>query len=118
MTHLRFHQNTKLGVFGTGCRPLLKLFRPERLTAVVDIGANPIDGDPPYKTLLQIRGCRLTGFEPQAEALATLNTRKSDLETYLPNVIADGKAIASNKSHRDLDAAARRQRLAVSALTN
>jgi FkbM family methyltransferase len=71
--------------------PLLKLFRPERLTAVVDIGANPIDGDPPYKTLLQIRGCRLTGFEPQAEALATLNTRKSDLETYLPNVIADGK---------------------------
>jgi hypothetical protein len=21
MTHLRLHQNTKLGVFGTGCRP-------------------------------------------------------------------------------------------------
>jgi hypothetical protein len=27
--------------------PLLKLLRPKRLTAVVDVGANPIDGDPP-----------------------------------------------------------------------
>jgi FkbM family methyltransferase len=71
--------------------PLLKLLRPKRLTTVVDIGANPIDGDPPYKSLLQKRGCRLTGFEPQAEALALLNSRKSDLEEYFPNVIADGK---------------------------
>jgi FkbM family methyltransferase len=70
--------------------PLLNLLGAKRLTAVVDIGANPIDGDPPYKTLLQIRGCRVTGFEPQAEALAMLNERKSELETYLPNVIADG----------------------------
>jgi len=70
--------------------PLLKLLRPKRLTTVVDIGANPIDGNPPYKALLEKRGCRVTGFEPQAEALAVLNTRKSDLETYLPNVIADG----------------------------
>ena len=59
---------------------------------MVDVGANPIDGDPPYKILLQKRLCRVTGFEPQAEALAVLNTRKSDLETYLPNVIADGKS--------------------------
>jgi FkbM family methyltransferase len=71
--------------------PLLNLLQPKRLTAVVDIGANPIDGDPPYKSLLQSRGCRVTGFEPQAEALARLNARKSDLETYFPNVIADGK---------------------------
>jgi hypothetical protein len=70
--------------------PLLKLLRPKRLTAVVDIGANPIDGDPPYKDLLQKRGCRVTGFEPQPEALAILNKGKSELETYLPNVIGDG----------------------------
>ena len=70
--------------------PLLKLLGPTRLTAVVDIGANPIDGDPPYKDLLQKRGCRVTGFEPQVEALAMLNKRKSELETYLPNVIGDG----------------------------
>jgi FkbM family methyltransferase len=70
--------------------PLLKLLGPKRLTAVVDIGANPIGSDPPYKSLLQKRGCRVTGFEPQVDALATLNTRKSELETYLPNIIADG----------------------------
>lgn len=70
--------------------PLLNLLGAKRLAAVVDIGANPIDADPPYKTLLQKRGCRVTGFEPQAEALAMLNKRKGDLEAYLPNVIADG----------------------------
>jgi FkbM family methyltransferase len=72
-------------------RDIVEFLRPLRLTAVVDIGANPIDGEPPYKGLLQKRGCRLTGFEPQAEALAILNAQKSDLETYLPNVIGDGK---------------------------
>jgi len=70
--------------------PLISLLRPKRLTAVVDIGANPIDGDPPYKDLLQKRGCRVTGFEPQPEALAILNKRKSELETYLPDVVGDG----------------------------
>jgi FkbM family methyltransferase len=70
---------------------LLNLLRAKRLTAVVDVGANPIDGgDPPYKNLLQKRGCRVTGFEPQADGLAKLNKSKSELETYLPNVIADG----------------------------
>jgi hypothetical protein len=51
MTHLRFHQNTKLGVFGTGCRPerlkiagtLIKLisplfFRDEGQKKVPEIG--------------------------------------------------------------------------------
>lgn len=69
---------------------LYDLLRPERLTAVVDVGANPVDGDPPYKVLLQKRLCRVIGFEPQPEALAKLNARKSDCETYLPYVIGDG----------------------------
>jgi hypothetical protein len=51
--------------------PLFKLLRPERLTAVVDIGANPIDGDPPYQSMLEKRLCRVVGFEPQSEALAS-----------------------------------------------
>ena len=70
--------------------PLFELLRPQRLTAVVDIGANPIDGDPPYKTMLGRRLCTVTGFEPQVEALAALNARKSDLETYLPYAVGDG----------------------------
>ncbi|WP_089603981.1 FkbM family methyltransferase [Acinetobacter piscicola] len=69
---------------------LIHLLQPLRLTEIVDIGANPIDGDPPYKTLLQSKLCRVTGFEPQVEALATLNQQKSELEQYLPYAIGDG----------------------------
>ena len=73
---------------------LTDLLRPERLTAVVDIGANPLrsDGEPPYKPMLARRLCTLVGFEPQLDALATLQARKSDLETYLPYAIGDGAA--------------------------
>jgi FkbM family methyltransferase len=69
------------------------LLRPQRLTAVVDIGANPIsaDGAPPYKAMLTKRLCTLVGFEPQPEGLAVLNAQKSDLETYLPYAVGDGK---------------------------
>ena len=70
---------------------LAALLRPEHLTRVVDIGANPIDGDPPYKPLLARRLCRVVGFEPQPEALARLNAAKSDLETYLPHAVGDGQ---------------------------
>ncbi|TAI62292.1 FkbM family methyltransferase [Bradyrhizobium sp. Leo170] len=71
--------------------PLSALLAPERLTAVVDIGANPVGADPPYKTMLERRLCRLYGFEPQRAALAELNARKSELETYLPYVVGNGE---------------------------
>ncbi|MBX9591502.1 MAG: FkbM family methyltransferase [Hyphomonadaceae bacterium] len=70
--------------------PLAGLLGSQRLTAVVDIGANPIDGEPPYKRMLAKRLCTLVGFEPQADALARLNGGKSDLETYLPYAVGDG----------------------------
>lgn len=60
---------------------------PCNLTQIVDIGANPIDGDPPYKNMLANHLCRVIGFEPQLEALEQLNKVKTDLETYLPYVI-------------------------------
>jgi FkbM family methyltransferase len=69
---------------------LVDLLRPQRLTSVVDIGANPIDGDPPYKEMLQQRICRVTGFDPQPDVLTRLNAAKSDLETYLPYAVGDG----------------------------
>lgn len=69
---------------------LVALLHPQRLTAVVDVGANPIDGDTPYKSLLERRLCTVVGFEPQANGLAHLNAHKSDLETYFPHVIGDG----------------------------
>lgn len=70
--------------------PLFRLIRPERLTAVVDIGANPIDGDPPYKPMLERGLCTVVGFEPQRSALALLAPRKSQRETYLPYAVGDG----------------------------
>jgi FkbM family methyltransferase len=57
----------------------------------MDIGANPIDGMPPYRPLLDARLCRVTGFEPQASALAELNLKKGANEAYLPYAVGDGR---------------------------
>lgn len=73
-----------------GVSPLWDILRPARLTRVVDIGANPIDGDPPYLPMLRNGLCRITGFEPQPEALAALLQRKGPLESYLPYAVGDG----------------------------
>ena len=70
--------------------PLYALLHPARLTAVADIGANPIDGEPPYKRMLDRGLCTVVGFEPQPAALERLNAAKSSLETYLPYVVGDG----------------------------
>jgi FkbM family methyltransferase len=69
---------------------LSEFLAPANLTEIVDIGANPIDGDPPYKKMLAANLCRVIGFEPQLEALKQLNEVKTDLETYLPYVIGTG----------------------------
>ena len=63
-------------------QPLLGLLKPQRITEIVDIGANPIDGDPPYKSMLRAGEiCRVTGFEPQEVALKKLNNTKENTET-------------------------------------
>lgn len=69
---------------------LSELLRTDRLTAVVDIGANPIDGDPPYKQMLSSGLCNVVGFEPQSNALAVLNKKRGPRETYFPYAIGDG----------------------------
>lgn len=66
------------------------LLAPHRLTDVVDIGANPIDGAPPYTPLLAAGLCRVTGFEPQPEALLELQANKGPSERYLPYAVGDG----------------------------
>ena len=70
---------------------LARLLSMGGLTHVVDIGANPIDGAPPYRPLLDAQLCRITGFEPQASALAELNLKKGANEIYLPYAVGDGK---------------------------
>lgn len=68
---------------------LATLLGIDRIPTVVDIGANPIDGDPPYKEMLRKGLCRVIGFEPQADALKALRGNRDD-ELYLPYVIGTG----------------------------
>lgn len=58
---------------------------------IVDIGANPLDGSPPYAALLNSGAADIIGFEPNPEALAKLNAAKGPTETYLPYAIGDGQ---------------------------
>lgn len=69
---------------------LNEILRPARRTAVVDVGANPIDGAPPYRAMLMAGLCEVLGFEPQAEALAQLEKSKGPNERYLPYILGDG----------------------------
>jgi FkbM family methyltransferase len=69
---------------------LRDILAPRRLTEVVDVGANPIDGDPPYLAMLQAGLCRVTGFEPQLSALHELTQAQGPLERYLPWALGDG----------------------------
>jgi FkbM family methyltransferase len=69
---------------------LTQILAPIRPTAIVDVGANPIDGDPPYKAMLTAGLCDVVGFEPQPAALAKLEQNKGPRERYLPYVVGDG----------------------------
>src|SRR5580658_1348629 len=69
---------------------LTEILAPARPTAIVDVGANPVDGDPPYKAMLAAGLCEVTGFDPQAGVLARLEQKKGPRERYLPYALADG----------------------------
>jgi FkbM family methyltransferase len=71
---------------------LTEILAPARPTAIVDVGANPIDGAPPYKAMLAEGLCEVTGFEPQGPALARLEKSKGPRERYLPYALGDGSA--------------------------
>ncbi|MCC6467701.1 MAG: FkbM family methyltransferase [Alphaproteobacteria bacterium] len=66
---------------------------------VVDIGANPIDGEPPYAPLLKAGRAEVVGFEPNLQAHAVLQQKKEPRETYLPLAIGDGKRHTLHHCH-------------------
>ncbi len=72
---------------------LAGIIEPMAPVDVVDVGASPIDGPPPYKNLLDRGLMRLVGFEPQEDALKQLNAAKGPYETYLPDAVGDGRPI-------------------------
>jgi FkbM family methyltransferase len=70
---------------------LRDLLSPSRITHVVDIGANPLDGGkPPYLPMLNANLCHVTGFEPQREPLLALQRQCGPNELYLPYAVGDG----------------------------
>ena len=75
---------------------LTQILAPQRRTAVVDVGANPIDGEPPYKRMLAAGLCDVVGFEPQSPALARLNAMAGPHERYLPYALGDGTSQTLN----------------------
>src|SRR5580698_4473952 len=75
---------------------LTEILAPARPTAIVDVGANPIDGDPPYHAMLAAGLCEVTGFEPQPDPLARLEKAKGPRERYLPYALGDGSARTLN----------------------
>lgn len=58
---------------------------------VVDVGANPIDGTPPYRPLLDQNRCSVIGFEPDANSFARLQSIKGPHEVYHQLAVGDGK---------------------------
>lgn len=66
------------------------LHDPGEPVQVVDVGANPIDGAPPYGPLLTAGIAVVTGFEPQPSAYAQLTAMADDQHRYLPYAVGDG----------------------------
>jgi len=57
---------------------------------VVDIGANPVDGDPPYKKLLLEERVNVCGFDSDAAAYQKLMESAGRYEKYFPYAVGDG----------------------------
>lgn len=61
-----------------------------RPVQIVDVGANPIGGEPPYAPLLRAGVAQVTGFEPQESAYLELRAIADDAHRYLPYAVGDG----------------------------
>lgn len=69
---------------------LIDALQPERLTRVLDIGANPINAAP-YAEPLKAGLAEVWGFEPQESAFDKLEEIRGPNEYYLPHAVGDGK---------------------------
>ncbi|HEY9302945.1 MAG TPA: FkbM family methyltransferase [Mycobacterium sp.] len=79
---------------GSGAQLFLRdVLSPSRVTHVVDVGANPLDGGkPPYLPMLKAGLCHVTGFEPQQQAFLALLMKRGPNELYLPCAVGDGRS--------------------------
>ena len=71
-------------------RLLRDIVAPARLTTIVDVGANPLNGTPPYALMRRAGVVRIIGFEPQPDVLQILHDQAGPNETYLPYAVGSG----------------------------
>ena len=81
-----------MGFDKTRARLLCDALAPERLTRVVDVGANPLSA-PPYAGLLEAGLCEVWGFEPHPAAYEKIVAQAGPLEHYLPHAVGSGKTV-------------------------
>jgi len=61
------------------------------MVQIVDIGANPVGGPPPYQKMIDRGMCHVTGFEPQKDAFDQLIKLEHSNATYINAAVGDGK---------------------------
>jgi len=79
-----------IGFDGDRAAYLAEVLAPERLTRVVDIGANPLS-EPPYAQALRLGLCEVLGFEPHPKAFEALTRAAGPNERYLPYAVGSGE---------------------------
>ncbi|MDF1838333.1 MAG: FkbM family methyltransferase [Planctomycetota bacterium] len=71
--------------------PLTSLFDDLPGLKLLDIGASPIDGEPPYQALYDGGRAELVGFEPDPHQFQALLDLAMPRAIFLPHALGDGK---------------------------
>lgn len=71
---------------------LLQRLGLDRLTRIVDVGANPVNR-PAYGDLRDMGGCQTIGFEPGPESFAALQKTLGPNEVCFPHAVGDGSDV-------------------------
>ena len=75
---------------------LTELFNDLPPIQIVDIGASPIDGQPPYQRLIDVGKAHVVGFEPDVEQYQALQKLDKPFATFLPFAVGDGNDAVLN----------------------
>jgi FkbM family methyltransferase len=74
----------------TGSNRFAELIERTVRVKIVDVGANPIDEEPPYAAMLANNDANAVGFEPNPEAFKKLQGMSVPNAVYLPLAVGDG----------------------------
>lgn len=69
---------------------LAELIKPTHRTTIFDVGSNPVDGEQPYRRMLEEGLCDIVGFEPLKDAFERLQAKAGPHETYHNVAVGSG----------------------------